>query len=75
MRGVPESNREQQIDPSPLPVAVPTLVPKEPIPPALAELGREVLALVPRKPQPSLAAYRQAAEDLSRVLRVTGTRI
>jgi hypothetical protein len=31
--------------------------------------------MVPSKPQPALAAYRQAAEHLSRIFRVTGLRI
>jgi hypothetical protein len=40
----------------------------------LAALGREVLDLVPRKQRASLAAYRQAATDLSAILKVTGVR-
>jgi hypothetical protein len=46
----------------------------EPLPEALAALGREVLDSVPRKQRDSLAAYRQAARDLSAILRVTGVR-
>ena len=44
------------------------------LPEALAALGREVLELVPRTQRASLAAYRQAANDLSAILRVTGAR-
>ena len=34
-----------------------------------------MLELVPRKPQPSLEAYRQAANALCQVLKVTGVRV
>jgi hypothetical protein len=76
MRSVPESNNDKPVaDVScALAVAAPTFTPKVPLPEALAALGREVLALVPRKPQPSLAAYHQAASDLSAILKVTGVR-
>ncbi len=57
-----------------LPVATPTLTLKEPMPAALAALGREVLDMVPRKQRGSLDAYRQAANDLSAILKVTGVR-
>ena len=76
MRGIPDHSPEQ----SPVPtsdtilVRPPAVIPKTPLPEALAALGREVLDLVPRKPQPSLAAYRQAASDLSAILKVTGVR-
>lgn len=75
MRSAPESNNEQPIaNTSSLLVAAPTCVPKTPVPEALATLGREVLDLVPRKQRASLAAYRQAAHDLSEILKVTGVR-
>jgi len=77
MRGIPDHSPEQ----SPVPtsdtilVRPPALTPKAPLPEALAALGREVLDLVPRKPQPSLAAYRQAANDLSAILKVSRVRV
>ena len=55
-------------------MCAPTVTPKAPLPAALAALGREVLDLVPRKQRASLAAYRQAARDLSAILKVTGVR-
>ncbi len=77
MRSVPDSNNDQPVADAAfsLPVASPTFTPKEPIPEGLAALGREVLELVPRKPQPSLESYRQAASDLSAILRITGVRV
>ena len=76
MRGVPDHSPEQPAVPTsdPVPVCAPTVTPKEPLPAALAALGREVLELVPRKQRGSLDAYRQAASDLSAILRVTGVR-
>jgi hypothetical protein len=77
MRGVPDHSKEQPALPTSATVTVahPTLIPSEPIPEALAELGREVLDLVPRKQRGSLEAYRQAANDLSAILKVTGVRM
>ena len=76
MRGVPDHSPEQPAVPTSDTILVrpPAVTPKTPLPEALTALGREVLELVPRKPQPSLAAYRQAASDLSAILRVTGVR-
>ena len=76
MRGVPDRSPEQPSVPTsdPIPVCAPAVIPKDPLPEALAALGREVLELVPRKQRGSLAAYRQAASDLSAILRVTGVR-
>jgi hypothetical protein len=76
MRGVPDHSKEQP----PLPTAVtvpvrpPTVIPKAPISDGLAALGREVLDMVPRKQRGSLQAYRQAANDLSAILQVSGVR-
>jgi hypothetical protein len=77
MRGVPDHSDEQPSVPAsvPVPVCPPAFTPKEPLPEALAALGREVLELVPRKQWGSLDAYRQAAHDLSRMLKVGGVRI
>ena len=77
MRGVPDHSQEQPSLPTPVtvPVPPPTVTPKEPLPEALAALGREVLELIPRKQRGSLDVYRQAAHDLSRVLKVTGVRV
>lgn len=75
MRGVPNPHDKQPCVPS-LTMASPdwfTL--KEPIPEELASLGREVLELVPRKQRGSLEAYRQAANDLSAILKVTRVRV
>lgn len=76
MRGVPDHNPEQPAVPSPVavPVCAPAVTPKAPLPEALAALGHEVLELVPRKQRAALAAYRQAASDLSAILKVTGVR-
>jgi hypothetical protein len=77
MRSTPDSNNEQPVAAAPfsLSVVAPTLTLKEPIPEDLAALGREVLELVPRKQRGSLEAYRQAANDLSRILKTTGVRV
>ena len=77
MRSVPESNNDKPVaDVScALPVATPTFTPKVPLPEALAALGREVLELVSRKQRGSLAAYRQAASDLSAILKVSRVRV
>ena len=76
MRGVPDHSSERPSLPESLsvPVASPAVVPKAPLSAELAALGQEVLALVPRDQRGSLAAYRQAASDLSAVLAVTGVR-
>jgi hypothetical protein len=80
MRGIPDSNKEQHSNeeqpdaPLAFAVSAPTLIPKAPLSAGLAALGREVLDLVPRKQRDSLAAYRQAARDLSAILKVTGVR-
>ncbi len=76
MHSVPDANNDQPVanESSSLLVAAPTFTPKEPLPEALAALGREVLDLVPRKQRTSLTAYRQAACDLSAILKVTGVR-
>jgi hypothetical protein len=77
MHSLPDSNNEQPVADASfsLTVAAPTFTPKTPIPAELAALGREVLELAPRKPQPSLEAYRVAAHNLSRVLKATGVRV
>ena len=77
MRGIPDHSPEQPAVPTSDTILVrpPAVTPKAPLPEALAALGREVLDLVPRKPQPSLQAYRQAASDLSAILKVTGVRV
>jgi hypothetical protein len=74
MRGVPDHSPEQPAVPTSDTILVrpPDVTPKAPLPEALAALGREVLELVPRKQRGSLEAYRQAASDLSAILRVTG---
>jgi hypothetical protein len=76
MRGVPDHSPEQPAVPTSDTILVrpPTVIPKQPLPEALATLGREVLELVPRKQRHSLGAYRQAASDLSAILKVTGVR-
>ena len=75
MRGVPNPHNDQPCVPS-CPVVHPgPLTLKEPIPEDLAALGREVLELVPRKPQPALEVYRQAATALSAILKATGVRV
>ena len=76
MRGVPDHSPEQPAVPTSdtILACAPTVTPKAPLPEALAALGREVLDLVPRKQRASLAAYRQAATDLSAILKVTGVR-
>ena len=77
MRGIPDHSPEQ----SPVPtsdtilVRPPAVTPKTPLPEALAALGREVLDLIPRKQRASLAAYRQAASDLSAILKVSRVRV
>jgi hypothetical protein len=77
MRGIPDHSPEQPAVPTSDTIVVrpPELTPKTPLPEALAALGREVLDLVPHKPQPSLAAYRQAASDLSAILKVGHVRV
>ena len=77
MRSTPDSNNEQPVADAAdtLPVASPAFTPKTPIPAPLAALGREVLGMVPRKQRGSLEAYRQAANDLSAILKVTGVRM
>jgi hypothetical protein len=77
MRSTPDSNNEQPVADAAdtLPVASPAFIPKTPIPAPLAALGREVLAMVPRKQRGSLEAYRQAANALSRMLKVGGVRM
>jgi hypothetical protein len=76
MRGVPDHSQESPSVPTSVtvPASPPTFVPKEPLSAGLAALGQEVLDMVPRKQRDSLAAYRQAASDLSAILRVTGVR-
>ncbi len=76
MRGVPDHSPEQPAVPTSdaISVCAPSVMPKDPLPEALAALGREVLELVPRKQRDSLAADRQAARDLSAILKVTGVR-
>ena len=76
MRGAPDHSQEPPVA-SPtvsVPVASPTVVPTTPLSVELAALGQEVLDLVPRDQRGTLAAYRQAARDLSAVLAVTGVR-
>ena len=78
MPGFPEHSQEQPSVPPPatITVASPTLSPKEPLSDDLAALGREVLDMVPRKQRgASLDVYRQSAQGLSRVLKVTGVRV
>ena len=48
---------------------------KDPILEELAELPRKVLEMVPRKLRGLVKAYRQAASDLSLVLRANGLRV
>ena len=76
MRGIPDHSPEQPAVPASdtILVRAPAVTPKTPLPEALAALGREVLDLIPRKQRASLAAYRQAASDLSAILKVTGVR-
>ena len=76
MRGIPDHSPEQSPVPASdtIPVRPPAVTPKVALPEALAALGREVLDLIPRKQRASLAAYRQAASDLSAILKVTGVR-
>jgi|MudIll2142460700_1097286.scaffolds.fasta_scaffold290174_1 hypothetical protein len=76
MRGVPNPHNDQPSFPS-LDVVQPgTFIPRNPSPRTwLAALGREVLELLPRKQRGSLEAYRQAANDLSRILKKTGVRV
>ena len=76
MRGAPDHSNEKPCSPSAVTVVLqPALIPREPIPEGLAELGREVLEMVPRKLRGSLEAYRQAANNLSAILKVTGVRM
>ena len=77
MRGVPDHSPEQPAVPTSDTILVrpPDVTPKAPLPEALAALGRGVLDLVPRKQRGSLAAYRQAASDLSAILKVSGVRV
>ncbi len=75
MRGVPDHSNEQSSLPSPSAALPSAITLKEPIPEELSELGREVLEMVPRKLRGSLEAYRQAASDLSQILRVKGVRM
>ena len=77
MRGIPDHSPEKPSTPTSdtLLVCAPSVTPKAPLPEALAALGREVLGLVPRKPQPSLAAYREAASNLSAILKVSRVRV
>ncbi len=76
MRGIPDHSPEKPSTPTSdtLVVCAPAVIPKAPLPEALAALGREVLDLVPRTQRASLATYRQAARDLSAILKVTGVR-
>ena len=77
MRGVPNPRNDQPQSgvPSLLVVVPGSLTLIEPMPEELAALGREMLEMVPRKQRGSLAAYRQAANDLSRMLGATGVRV
>ena len=77
MRGVPDHSKEQPSVPASPTITVlsPNLVVKDPMPDDLAAFGREVLELVPRKQRASLDSYRQAAQALSRVLKITGVRV
>jgi hypothetical protein len=75
MRGVPNPHNDQPCVPSFPAVHPGSLILKEPIPEDLAALGREVLELVPRKLRGSPDADRQAAHDLSAILKVTGVRV
>ena len=77
MRGVPDHSPEQPAVPASNTILVrpPDVTPKAPLPEALAALGREVLELVSRKQRGSLAAYRQAASDLSAILKVSRVRV
>jgi hypothetical protein len=77
MRGVPDHSKEQPSLPESVtvPVCPPTFTPKEPTPAEMAALGREVLELGPGKQRGSLDAYRQAAHDLSAILKLTGVRV
>ena len=74
MRGLPDHRNNQPTLPSPT-IAPPTLVLQESIPERMAELGREVLDMVPRKERDSLEAYRRAANSLSPILRVKRVRV
>ncbi len=76
MRGVPDHNQERPCVsmPSLIPAAI-TLTPRDRIPEPLAELGQEVLEMVPRKLRGSLVAYRRVAIDLSLILRINGVRV
>ena len=74
MRGVPNPHNDQSCVPS-IPAVQPgSFTLREPIPEDLAAFGREVLELVPRKQRGSLEAYRQAASDLSAILKVSAVR-
>jgi len=77
MRGIPDHSPEQPAVPASdtILVRAPAVTPKTPLPEALAALGREVLELVPRKQRASLDAYRQAAQDLSAILKVSRVRV
>jgi hypothetical protein len=75
MLGLPNPHNDQPSFPSLSTESPGSLALKEPIPEDLAALGREVLELVPRKQRGLLDAYRQAANDLSAILKVTGVRV
>ncbi len=76
MRGVPDQNNERPCVsmPSLVPAAI-TFTPRDPILEPLAELGREVLGMVPRSLRGSLDAYRRTTQDLSLILRANGVRV
>jgi hypothetical protein len=77
MRSMPDSTNDQPVSDASvsLSVTAPTLTLKEPVPAEMAALGQEVLELVHREQRGSLDAYRQAAHDLSAILKVTGVRV
>ena len=77
MRGVPDHSKEQPSLSTPVivPVCPSTVSPKESNLGGVAALGREVRELVPRKQRGSLDAYRQAASDLSAILKLTRVRM
>ncbi len=75
MLGIPDHSNDQPCLPSPSEVVSPSLTLMDPIPEELAALGQEVLDMVPRKERSSLEAYRRAASDLSKILRVGKVRM
>ncbi len=75
MRGVPDHSNEQTGLPSLAAMLPLTLRLKDAIPDELMALGQEVVDMVRRHGLYTLNTYRQAAKDLSKILRVNGRRI